>query len=227
MPASSGQLVKMKITPYKNAAFSTKTGSAYTVMINPEKYSHNFSVTYNKEQAPGTSGVSTKFNRIQPEKISFELIFDVTGAVPTQVQNVSTEITKFLNAVYTYNGDIHSPNYLELSWGTFLFRCRLTSLDISYTLFRPDGSPLRAKANVSFEQYIDQSTLALSENNTSPDLTHIITVRAGDTLPLLCNQIYDSPAYYLEIARVNNLVDFRKLQPGQQLMFPPLDKTTA
>jgi len=219
----SGQLVKLKITPYQDSSYSQQ-GTAYTVMINPEKYSHNFSVSYDKEQAPGTAGVSTKFNRISPEKITFELVFDVTGAIPTTVQNVSTEITTFLNTVYTYNGNIHSPNYLELSWGTFLFRGRLISLDINYTLFRPDGSPLRAKANVSFEQYIDEKTLALASNKKSPDLTHIITVKAGDTLPFLCSRIYDDPTYYISVAKVNRLVNFRRLIPGTQLVFPPLQK---
>ena len=44
----------------------------------------------------------------------------------------------------------------------------------------------------------------------------------GDTLPLLCDRIYSDPSYYPDVARFNNLSDFRRLQPGQRLHFPPL-----
>ncbi len=57
---------------------------------------------------------------------------------------------------------------------------------------------------------------------SSPDLTHVRTVQAGDTLPLLCTSIYGSARHYLLVARHNGLDDFRQLQPGQQLQFPPL-----
>src|ERR1044071_4782922 len=42
------------------------------------------------------------------------------------------------------------PHYLLLLWGTLVFRGRAESLDINCTLFNPDGTPLRAKANANF-----------------------------------------------------------------------------
>jgi nucleoid-associated protein YgaU len=59
-------------------------------------------------------------------------------------------------------------------------------------------------------------------NKTSPDLSHILTVRAGDILPLMCFDVYGSSAYYPQVARVNGLTEFRQLTPGTQLLFPPL-----
>jgi hypothetical protein len=47
-------------------------------------------------------------------------------------------------------------------------------------------------------------------------------VVAGDTLPLLCFQIYQESKYYVEVARINRLDDFRNLEPGRQILFPPL-----
>ena len=60
-------------------------------------------------------------------------------------------------------------------------------------------------------------------NLQSPDLTHRRVVKEGDTLPLLCREIYGAPAYYLRVAQVNGLDDFRILTPGQELFFPPFD----
>jgi len=58
---------------------------------------------------------------------------------------------------------------------------------------------------------------------SSPDLTHVRVVKSGDTLPLLCKEIYGSSQYYLRVAAHNGLDDFRNLLPGQTLSFPPLD----
>ena len=62
-------------------------------------------------------------------------------------------------------------------------------------------------------------------NKSSPDLSHVVTVKAGDTLPLLCYDIYGSSNPYIKVAAVNGLTDFRDLQPGQQLMFPVMQST--
>ena len=48
-------------------------------------------------------------------------------------------------------------------------------------------------------------------------------VRAGDTLPLMCYRIYGSAGYYLEVAAVNGIDNFRKLEPGSRVVFPPLE----
>ena len=61
---------------------------------------------------------------------------------------------------------------------------------------------------------------ALRAQRSSPDMTHIVRVRAGDTLPLLCQRIYRDASKYLEIARLNELDGFRALAPGSELQLP-------
>jgi nucleoid-associated protein YgaU len=50
----------------------------------------------------------------------------------------------------------------------------------------------------------------------------MVEVRDGDTLPLLCQRVYNDCGRYLEVARANKLANFRDLQPGTWLRFPPL-----
>jgi nucleoid-associated protein YgaU len=69
--------------------------------------------------------------------------------------------------------------------------------------------------------------IVVSQLKSSPDLSHLVTVKAGDTLPLLCCNIYGSSVYYLEVARVNGLAHFRDLAPGMQLLFPPLQDSAT
>jgi len=37
-------------------------------------------------------------------------------------------------------------------------------------------------------------------------------------------KIYGDSKYYLEVARANKLINFRKLKIGQKIFFPPLQK---
>jgi len=226
----AGGLAKLKITAYADGTFSKPLGEPFSVVINPHRYSHGYAIEYNDPQAQGSSGGSPQFNRIPSETVSFELVFDGTGVLPPAPgvpPDVSKQIDLFKNLVFGYNGRIHSPKLLILAWGTLLFKCRLTSLDLTYTLFKPDGTPLRATANASFEGFNDEAELAKMANQSSPDLSHLVTVKAGDTLPLLCYDIYGSSAYYIQVARVNGLTGFRAIAPGTQLLFPPLSEASA
>jgi LysM repeat protein len=230
-----GGLEKMKIYAYEDSKHTTEDPAPFPVLINPASYTHTFRINYTDTQAQGSNGGSSDFNKICPEEVSFELVFDATGVVSDALpegssarkEGLTEQLKTFREKVFNYNGKIHSPNYLKLAWGTFLFNCRLSSVKIDYTLFTPDGKPLRARADCSFIGYDDQTELALKARKSSPDLTHVVTVRDGDTLPLLCQRIYGSSAYYLQVARANGLSDFRRLVPGTQLLFPPFSQAPA
>jgi hypothetical protein len=231
----TGGLEKMKIIAFKDPKFTQQVGEEFFVYMNPEKYSHSYRVCYNNVQAQGASGPSYTFNQIGSETVEFELVFDGTGVLPSKIPGVlpftddgiAKQIERFKFLVFTFQGPIHSPYYLKLSWGKLLFQCRLSQLSFNYTLFKPDGTPLRARAHAVFIGFNDEATLALKANKTSPDLSHALTVRAGDTLPLMCFNTYGSSVYYLEVARVNRLSDFRNLVVGTELLFPPLGKAAT
>jgi nucleoid-associated protein YgaU len=50
-------------------------------------------------------------------------------------------------------------------------------------------------------------------------------VKTGDTLPLMCYRIYGDTRYYLQVAAINGMGNFRKLIPGTEILFPPINKT--
>jgi nucleoid-associated protein YgaU len=219
-------LEKLKIIGYSDDQMTQNVGE-YAVQINPEKYTQQYATKMSCKPTLNTGGVTNKFVVQEPQDLSLEFYIDATGVVdaanasaaPTVVKD---EICKFMDVVYRYNGNIHSPNYLIVLWGKLSFKCRLESMDIEYLLFSPAGVPLRAKLNTKFVQYNSPQDLELTARKCSPDLTHSRTVVAGDTLPHLCFQIYQDSKYYVEVARVNGLNDFRNLEPGRQIFFPPL-----
>ncbi|MDH4134678.1 MAG: LysM peptidoglycan-binding domain-containing protein, partial [Gammaproteobacteria bacterium] len=128
--------------------------------------------------------------------------------------------------VYKFDGKIHRPRELLLVWGTLVLSCVLNSVSYRYTLFKPDGTPLRAIASCSFCEHVPREQAKRQENAMSPDLTHMRDIRDGDTLPALAHEVYGKPELYLEVARVNKLVNFRRLRSASRIAFPPLRSPT-
>ena len=111
---------------------------------------------------------------------------------------------------------------MKLAWGSLISKCVLKSAEVTYTLFKPDGYPLRAKAKATFAENIEDALRVAEERKSSPDLTHIRTVRQGDHLSLMSQQLYGDPSYYIQVAVFNKLKNYRRLEVGQKLRFPPI-----
>ena len=226
-----GSLERLQVTAFSKPEYSPadQIGDPFTVWINPASYTHDFVICYSDRQAQGASGASPEYNRVGQETIAFDLMFDASGVIPPPIpgmpmpsDGVVGMIDDFVTLVATVNGGIHRPNYLKLTWSQLQFQCVLSKLKITYTLFKPSGTPIRAKLNTTFLSFASERQLAKKANKTSPDLTHLVTVVAGDTLPALCERIYGSSTFYLKVAAHNGLVNFRTLYPGMQLLFPPI-----
>ena len=86
----------------------------------------------------------------------------------------------------------------------------------------PDGTPLRAEIKCSFKEFEDGLTNSKKIGVRSPDMTRVVTIREGDTLPFLCYKYYGSNRHYLKVASVNGLASPSQLRPGQRIVFPPL-----
>ena len=213
---------KMMIVAYPNNKYLGKGKGKCSVKINPSSYTHDHQINYNNSTAQGAPGTTLKFKGIPPETISFDIYFDATGAIENNKVPVKTQLDQFKKVCFVYNGSIHEPNYLIVSWGSLVFKCKLTSLNLSYSLFKKDGTPLRVKASVKFEEAVDANLISKEANNKSPDLTHLIIVKQGDKLPLICYNVYGDCSYYLEVAKHNNIVNFRNLVPGTKLYLPPI-----
>lgn len=217
-----GKLEKVVVTGYTDDRFSASAG-AYTLRINPATFTQGAKTTYSPNRTTDTAGRIMRYVTIEPQTVNFEFYLDATGVIEG-IDSVADEIAKFMKIAYAYNGSIHSPNYLHVVWGRALdFKCRLTNADVEYLLFDPDGTPLRAKVKVSLVEFVSAAELARRANKSSPDLTHARIAVAGDTLPLMCFRIYGDSRYYLEVARYNGFNDFRNLQPGTRVLFPPLE----
>ncbi len=221
---------KLSISPcdqHDNGDATVRSGDAFEVMLNPSAYSYEGTICYSKTTTIGQNGSEARFGSIGPATVSFNFVIDGTGVVSSQIPgldppDVKTQLQKLSRIVYEYDGKNHEPNVVRLLWGSLIFFCRLTAMKTDYSLFKPSGDPIRATVTLSFKGFMSAEEQALRSNRSSPDLSHRVLFRQGDTLPLLCYRIYKDSSYYAAVARYNDLIDFRDIEPGTEISFPPL-----
>lgn len=228
------KLAKLTITAYKDPKRGTadKLGQL-EVQYNPETLAIKHESVFQNKQGIATSSAQARFSHSRSKLLNVSLVFDGTNVgyfgveLLRHVPSVAERIKQFLELCYKVQGASHEPSYLQLSWDKSVlgpgFDCRLQSVDINYTAFERDGSALHATLAAVFIEDLDPKKKASLDRLSSPDLSHRRVVRSGDTLPLLCREIYGSAEHYLRVAEVNGLDDFRELEPGSALIFPPFE----
>lgn len=225
---AAGELKKLMIYAYNHPSLGTQhqVGAPFIALINPETYSLETKMEFRQAQGQGTTGNQQPFELKAPEELAFEFLFDNTGIIDGRpTDNIAVVLETFYQFLMGYDGSTHEPKFFKLVWGTLLFKGRCTSLSINYKLFNPDGAPIRAVCKTTFREFKEENLRVAQEDNQSPDLTHYRVVKKGDTLPLMCYHIYGDSKYYLQVAQVNKLNNYRNLEPGLELFFPPLAKT--
>jgi hypothetical protein len=221
---------KLTISPctvQKNGKLKVDTSKKFEVLLNPADYRQGKSISYNEDKTIGQLGSDQKFNAINPETLKLSLILDGTGVLEPAgsdraPQDVQSQFRKLNSIIYKYQGNKHEPNHVRILWGSLIFYGRLDSMSAENTLFSSQGKPIRAKVVLTFKAFISNKEASLRANKSSPDLSHIVTFAAGDTLPLLCYRIYGDVSFYAKVARANNITNFRDIKLGTRLRFPPL-----
>jgi hypothetical protein len=239
-------LAKLTVEGYKDERREGAPLGTFTAQYNPETFSIRHANVFQGQQGIGSTSGVNPWSYSRPKRLAVNLVLDGSNVgymgveLLRPVPTVAEQISSFLTTCYQLVGEIHQPLYLKVKWGKALggfaalagfgampepsFNCRLESVDIDYQAFDRDGTPLHAVLAAVFVEQLDAVKQAAAEKRSSPDLTHRRVVVDGDTLPLLCREIYGSPSHYLRVAEVNRLDDFRNLTAGAELIFPPFER---
>ncbi len=152
-----------------------------------------------------------------------DVIFD-TYEQRTSVR--STYVDK-LEKMMDYDKTSHVIPVISFVWGQFSgssehtpnYAFYMKGLDVEYSLFLPDGTPVRAKVKMSLEQVTWDP-----KDKQSPDHAKLYVVRQGDTLQGIAQREYEDPREWRRIAKLNNISDPLEIRPGTRLLVPPILK---
>ena len=217
-----------KLTIQYERGKTGRFGGRVEALFNPNAFTLAYQVDWETRKAalPGL-GYHLGFtgSSYTPPTLTLELFFDTyetgDGAAPSST-SVTTHTEQIVNLL-RIDSELHRPPICRLLWGKLqLFQGVLTSLSQSFSLFQPDGTPVRATLNCTFTLH-RSTTLAMKALDLhSADVPKTRTVRGGDTLSGIAAEEYGDPAAWRTLATANGLANPRVLVPGQVLRIPKL-----
>jgi LysM repeat protein len=200
------------------------TGEKFKVLFNPEEYTLNKDNNFASQTVPGLSGPLLQFVNGNMRTLEMELFFDTYDTPQLPKRDVRDE-TKKIVQLMEIDPELHAPPVLRVSWASLQFRCVLARASQKFILFADDGTPVRARITVTFNEFIDADRESKEVNRQTADFSKVHTVAAGETLSSIAALQYQNPQLWRPIAIANQIDDPRAIVAGQPLRIPALPFT--
>ena len=207
-----------------------KPGATIAVLrfaFNPKDYSVSLSGGWNFKPNKKSSE-PPEFTGNQPRSLSLEMFLDGTEDAAVDVAKTVDQLFAALQPTRkSMDSGSPFPAILVFSWGEAnRFVGVLQSVDATYTMFRPDGSPIRASCKLKLQEF---EVTPPRQNPTSGGrrARRSHTVVLGDSLASIAHAEYGSPTMWRAVAKVNGIVDPWALRLGAELLIPPPDEAKA
>jgi hypothetical protein len=200
-------------------------------MFNPEEFSVVKSNQFASVNIPGLSAPLLQFVRGEARTVTVDLFFD-TYEEGTDVRLHTDRITGWdagsmfsklsgdKKGLMDIDSDLHAPPVCQFVWGAFVFQCVIDQVTKKFTMFLPEGIPVRATLTVTLKEYKEVDIQVKELDLKSADLTKTWVVEEGDNLWSIAAREYGDPADWRLIANENLITNPRLLKPGQELVIP-------
>jgi nucleoid-associated protein YgaU len=204
------------------------TGDQMDVLFNPTQYSIKKDNQWKPKPVVGKNVPKLDFTGGGSRTLTMELFFDVYEQKNADVRdhvNKLWDLTMIDESKKNPKTKRSRHPLCLLQWGpNWTFKAALTSLAVTYTLFREDGTPVRATANVTLQEAEDDTEMKGTNPTSFAELGRKRReVRPHDSLALISYEEYGTPNLWRKIAEDNDLDNPADLQPGQIISVPALD----
>jgi hypothetical protein len=218
----SGELTKATISNLDDPS-----ARPITVLFNPTQYTLSKSNSWQSIKVAGSNVPRMEFTSGGATTLNVELLFDTyeSGAdVRSHVKRIE-DLTRISPKTRDKATKVGRPPRCLFSWGKmFSFAAVITSLNVRYSLFLPDGTPVRAWVTLALDECEDAAVQPKQNPTSQGTVGHKVhIVQPGETLDWIAYQEYDDPAAWRFIADVNGLDNPADLRPGQVLEVHPLE----
>lgn len=206
-------------------------GKELRFRFNPKEYSVSKSATWNRPTNKGAKHSSQpEFGGVQPQTVQMELFFDDWEGSGNLVEDVETLLEWLKPTDRSISNKKPEPQTLRFEWeknqSLAQFKGFLKAVNVKYTMFRVDGTPVRATAQITLEE-IPADPKRTNPSSGSPVGRRSHVVAAGDSLHSLAFREYDDASLWRGLAAFNGIDDPLRLRPGTRLLIPTADEAAA
>jgi hypothetical protein len=182
-------------------------------------------------KTPAFNAPSLQWEGGEPATFQLQLFFDSYSTEPPKdVREYTNKLLRLTLRAYGYSMfkvPYVTPPSVTLVWGKItLFSAVIEDISISYTMFAQDGTPIRARADVSFRQnefWFGDDMLPAQNPTSRTDPRRTRIVNSHQRLDLIAHEEYGDSRYWRLLADANGLDDPLSLQDGQILVIPDIE----
>ena len=145
-------ICKLVIKAYDDNSYGSEKGEFVTT-INPTNLKISNKIDYVDSQMMGNPTWALQYNKSQPRILSFSLLFDNTGIFPNSNIDVKQQVKNLEWLIFSNQKDINEPYFVRIIWGDIDFKGKLLKLETSFSMFKNDGSPIRAQADIEIIEH--------------------------------------------------------------------------
>lgn len=190
--------------------------------FNPKEYAISKSANWESKSAKGAKKTTMpEFKGAEPRSMTVEVFLDGTdpssGAIGEKIEKLFSCCTPLGESV---GKNKPSPPFVQFGWGTTTgFTAFVKQVQVKYTLFKPDGTPLRATASLTLQEIPrDKAKQNPTSGGTATMRAH--SVVEGDSLHSIAYREYGDPGLWRALAEANGIDDPLRLRVGTRLMVP-------
>jgi hypothetical protein len=193
-------------------------------MFNPTEYSLSQSLKVTRNQTPNAEGGTPEYSGTSAMTLNTTLFFDDFASARGDVTPRITRLLTWTKPTPSSRAaGKPAPPLVKFDWGGNSqlnnFRGFLTRVDVTYKLFRKDGTPVQAEVKITIEG--EDETFG-NQNPTSHAAysRRRHSVVEGETLQSIAYAELGKPAYWRAIAELNGIDDPLRVAPGAVLLIP-------
>ena len=220
---------------YQTSPSDTKFQGKIPVTFNPATYTVSRTVSYGGNQNDNGTQLQQKnypvlnYTGVNNDTLSLELMFNKYEFqhYSNQVKYTSDDLSiikevKEIEALTLLKDSLHRPPLCKFVWSSFSFEGYVTSFSANYTMFLDDGTPVRAKVNLTIQGAESGNDAKIPFQ--SPDRTKSRTLQEGQQLWEISYEEYENPEMWREIAKANGIRNPLNIKSGMQLVIPALKR---
>ena len=194
------------------------------VQFNPTEYTLSKGAQIAEIGIYGIDSPILQFVRGQNQRLTLDLYFDTSRDGLDESATPVTDLTEPFFQLVKMQPATHAPPRIQFTWGLGLsFKAIVESVQQKFTLFNPNGVPLRATLSMVFREYKTLEDQLVELKLESADHTKVHVVRRGETLSAIAAALYGDPRQWRTIADMNpEVTNPRRPAPGTLLVIPPL-----
>lgn len=211
-------------------------GGKIDCQFNPSSITISKTNNWDSTQSTNFNAPFLRFAGGNNATYSLDLFFDsYFGASTDPTKNKIVDVRSYTNQLLAlslrgagnamFKLPYASPPFVKFIWGKIvLFTAVVESVEIKYTMFSPDGYPIRATAKVGFKQNdllgMSDDLIPFQNPSSRTDARKTRFVYAGQRLDQIAYEEYGDSRHWRTLAEANNLDDPFNLDDGQLLVIP-------